>query len=536
MSHTDNEQSELQRRLEERVAGFCAQHALLPPRGTVVVAVSGGADSLCLLGILVRLTAAEGPFSSVRLVIAHLDHGLRGAESEADAHYVERTAEQLDLPFRSARRDVAVVAQTAGRGLEDAARRVRYAFLREVASDVGAERICIGHTRDDQVETLVMRWLRGSGLTGLTGMRPLAGDLARLLLCLTRDETHAYCAARGWAWREDASNQDTRFWRNRLRREVLPVLLRENPNLSATLTRTAEVLAGDEAFLREATADGWQRVVLNETRSRISFDRAALATLHPALRARVLRHAAERLSGGEQALEWRHVEMVLELAAAGAIGRRLVLPHGLRAELLSGILALTNEAVLAPPASATSAEVELRVPGAVEVPGTTWRVSAELLDAREGAPPPGAEASSYGSDYTGRDILKPAEGTAQTVGRAQTRAYLDADMVGLPLRVRTWRPGDRFRPLGMHGEKKLQDYFVDARVPRSERGRVPLVLGADHVLWVAGHRLDDRARLRPETQRVLALRLEPVHEPENPTNGQPRAQQTMRGSSEDKHA
>jgi tRNA(Ile)-lysidine synthase len=294
---------------------------------------------------------------------------------------------------------------------------------------------------------------------------------------------------------------------------VLPVLLRENPNLRATLARTADVLTTDEQFIQEAVARAWDAVITGATSEEVTLSVASLRVLHPAVLRRVLRRAAQHLAGGEPALTWRHVEALLELVERPAPPRHLTLSGGVSARVATDALTLAR-ALAAPAAShappAEPAAVELPIPGCVDVPGTRWRVCAELLDPSAGAAPPGAELAAYGSDYMGRDMLRPSQGTAESVGRAQMRAYLDADAVALPLAVRTWRPGDRFRPLGMVGEKKLQDYFVDARIPRGERSAIPLVWGARHLLWVAGHRLDNRVRMRPETRRVLALRLEPL--------------------------
>jgi tRNA(Ile)-lysidine synthase len=182
--------------LTQRVAAYADRWQLLPRSGLVVVAVSGGADSLCLLGVLQALCGSGKRWPSIMLVVAHLDHGLRGAQGQADAAFVAALAAELGLPCRMGARDVAALARQRKRGLEDAARHARYAFLRQVAAEVGAARICVGHTRDDQVETLVMRWLRGSSLTGLVGMRPLSGDIARPLLGITTAGTGA--TASGW--------------------------------------------------------------------------------------------------------------------------------------------------------------------------------------------------------------------------------------------------------------------------------------------------------------------------------------------------
>jgi tRNA(Ile)-lysidine synthase len=507
-------------RIEGVVRAAIEGGRLLPDAGRVVVAVSGGADSLCLLGTLDTLCGAGRPWPWVELVVAHLDHGLRGAQGQADAQWVAALAGQLGLPFRLGAADVPALARRTHRGIEDTGRNARYTFLREVARAEGAQRICVGHTRDDQVETLIMQWLRGSGLRGLGGMRPLVGDLSRPLLDVTREATHAYCAARGWTPRDDPSNADRRYLRNRVRHDLLPALARYNPHLADTLVRNARVLADDEEYLAERTAVAWNEIVRESSRERVALEVGQLAAQPAALRHRVFRKAADWLAGGEPTLEARHVVLLEGLAARPREGSSIHLPAGLVALVEAGMLVLRRRAAAQDNEMQDSAgspgafpQVPLSVPGCVEVPGTGWRVRAILLDAHAGSVPPGterAQGSEMPVSSVSSEVPRRAPDLAGAGGSTQMRAYLDADAAGQPLYVRTWRPGDRFRPLGMAGEKKLHDYFVDAKVPRAARGRIPLVWGPRHLLWVAGQRVDDRVRLTPETQRVLALRLVPA--------------------------
>jgi tRNA(Ile)-lysidine synthase len=478
------------------VADFAHRHKLLPRSGPVVVAVSGGADSLCLLGVLHELCGPGKRWPDVSLVVAHLDHGLRGEQGRADAEFVAALAAELGLPCHVGTRDVAALAQARKRGLEEAARRARYAFLREVAAEVGAERICVGHTRDDQVETLVMRWLRGSALTGLVGMRPLTGDIARPLLAVSRAATHAYCAARGWAPREDHSNTDRHFWRNRIRMDVIPLLRRENYNIDETLIRTAEVLAEDEGYMAAQARAAAEAATRESTPERVVFDRARLGALDIALLRRVVLAALIQVADRDTVFEARHIVLAAGMAHPGKPPY-----YGIQLPGHTRMMATETEVVIArrgadrvkpPPPPKFAPGVPLLVPGQVDVPGTPWRITAQLLDAAD-SPQPGAEPATPAGDAAAPP--------------AATHAYLDADASGQPLEVTTWRPGDRFMPLGMTHEKKLQDYFVDAKVPREERALVPVVWGPEHIVWVAGQRIDDRARVRPETRRVLALRL-----------------------------
>lgn len=503
--------------VEADVRAAIERDALLPAASRVVVAVSGGADSLCLLGTLAALCGPGRAWPGVELVVAHLDHGLRGEAARADAVWVAGLADQLGAPSRLGACDVAALASREGRSIEDAGRVARYRFLREVAASEGAARIFVGHTHDDQVETLIMQWLRGSGLAGLAGMRPLEGEIARPLLTVTRAQTHAYCAARGWTPREDPTNADLRYRRNRVRHELIPLLARYNPNLGETLTRNARLLADDERYLEEQAQRAWSDACREVTAERIVLGSAALMALPPALRRRVLRRAASMLAAGEPVLEARHVA-ILETLLAHARGSRSVhLPAGVCACTVADTLVFERRPAAAARAArdrgdgpvARPDSVALPVPGCVAVPGTGWRVRAELLDPAAGSPPPGAERLWTAARPLDARGPRPALGTATDVGQAELRAYLDADVAGEPLSVCTWQPGDRFQPLGMQREKKLQDYFVDAKVPHMERERIPLVWGPRHLLWVAGHRLDDRARLTMATRRVLALRLEP---------------------------
>jgi len=253
----DRTVEEVRAHVEREVAQAAETHALWPAGVMLLAAVSGGADSLCLLGTLLALRERGHPLAPTAIVVAHLDHGLRGEAGAADARFVAELAGQLGLRSVSERADVVALARQTHRSLEDAARRARYAFLRRVAAEVGAARICTGHTRDDQAETLLLHLVRGSGLAGLAGMAPLSGDVARPLLMVTREQTEAYCTAHGWTPREDRSNADTRFLRNRVRHELLPVLERFNPNLREMLARNAALIAADERYLEQQTDVAW---------------------------------------------------------------------------------------------------------------------------------------------------------------------------------------------------------------------------------------------------------------------------------------
>jgi tRNA(Ile)-lysidine synthase len=272
---------------------------------------------------------------------------------------------------------------------------------------------------------------------------------------------------------------------------VLPFLRRENANIAETLIRAAEVLAADEDFLAARAAEAAARVTREATPRRVVFDRAALRELEPAMLRRVILGALIQVAEGDTSFEARHILAAAAYAAGERTGGGMHVPGGMRVAATRHDLVIVRRESGVRPRATELAPLALPVPGWVDVPGTPWRVGAQLLDAAD-SPAPGAEMAGT-----------RAESDAAPGGRA----YLDADLVGVPLTVGRWRPGDRFHPLGMARAKRLQDFFVDAKVPRDERAQVPVVWGPAHIIWVAGHRIDDRVRVRLETRRVLVLRL-----------------------------
>ena len=510
---------------EEAVARAVESNGLWPAGATVVVAVSGGADSLCLLGTLLALRSAPRPGTSVPLVgdivVATLDHGLRGAAGAADARWVCELAANLNLRCFSEEVDTRAWARARHLSLEDAARRLRYAFLRRVASEVGAARICLGHTLDDQAETVILRLLRGSGLDGLAGMRPLRDDLARPLLGLTHAQAVAYCAARGWLPREDLTNRDERYLRNRVRRRLLPLLEAYNPNVRRTLARNAAFIADDLAALESATDGAWAVVVEREERDQVVMRLSSLREQPVALRRRILRRAAQHLVASASAedaaaeangLEARHIALIERFLAEGQTGGALTLPGSLRVALGYDTLSVAHMAETAhrPDDAASVAEApggawRLPIPGAIDLPALGWRLAAALITT-----PPGFEGDAL-PPIPRAEPLTHAGGSAAS-HRAELRVYLDADCLASDaLTVRTWRPGDRMRPLGMASAKKLQDIFSDAKVPRGERRRLPIVCSGERIIWAAGVRIADEVKLTAATHRILALQAEPLN-------------------------
>jgi tRNA(Ile)-lysidine synthase len=420
----------------------------------LVVALSGGADSVALTDALAGLRARRG----FRLLAAHLDHGLR-PDSPEDAAFCIDLAGRLDVPIRVGQADVRGRARAEKGGIEEAARRERYAFLRSIRREEGARVIALAHTRDDQAETLLLRLLRGAGTTGLSAMRARRGDLVRPLLGVSREEVLRHLAERGLAWREDPSNADPAFLRNRVRHELLPYLeSRFNPKIRETLARTAAVLA-DEDRLVAARADKLAAAALRPDRDGIVLSRTLLNAAPRALARRVVRRALEG-AGGLRGVSAGHVERLLTLLASKApSGRRLPLPGGRVA------LFRFDEVRVGPRTSPpTPFAYPLDVPGRVDLP------DGRALEAETDA--------AVSNEETAR-VAAPA---------------------GEPLLVRTRQPGDRVFRRGR--EVSLKRFLMEQRVPADERGRLPLVAAGSRVLWVGGQPAEGRAG-----DRWLGLRL-----------------------------
>jgi tRNA(Ile)-lysidine synthase len=435
-----------------------------PGRGeAVVVALSGGADSVALLDAL----ASAAPVHGLRLVAAHLDHRLRPG-SRDDARFCASLCARLGVPLRAGGAPVAARAAREGAGLEAAARRARYAFLRAVSRDQGATAIAVAHTLDDQAETVLLRLLRGAGARGLGAMAPRRGDLWRPLLGVTRAEILRHLRARGLDWREDPSNADLTHRRNRVRHELLPYLeSRFNPDVRRAIARTAALLRDEDALLAARA----RRVPLRREDGAAVLSRAVLRKLPRALARRVVRRGL-RAAGGLQGVGHAHVERVLDLALAPASGRRLALPGAREAGAEFDVLRLGPPARVPPPFTR-----ELTVPGRVALP------EGGVLVAEAAAGPAGGDGRSA--------VVRAPRGR---------------------LTVRTRRPGDRVRSGRV--KKSLKRFLIERRVPASRRAGLALVAVGHDVLWVPGQRPPRAAgeggggfvRLRVERERKVGER------------------------------
>lgn len=472
------------------------RYDLAQPDSRVVAGLSGGSDSVALVHILGKLHEA-GDLQFVG--ICHFNHKLRPA-SDGDERFCRELARTIGRPIVVDHEDVAARAKRERRSVEATARTARHDFFERARLHFSADAVALGHTRDDQAETFLLRLIRGAGARGLAAMHPLRGAIIRPLIACRRAQLCAYLAERDAPFVYDASNDDTDIPRNRVRLELMPLLERRfNPSIADALADAAE-LARAEWHWMESEADRLAGAGAPQGQP-ATFDAAALSAMPPAV-ARLVVHRALTATAAGRPVGFRHVEDVLRLARQGRgaadRGRAVDLP-GQRVERLGSDVVLRGSASRktrrqqASEASLNRFSFPLPVPGEVAPPEAGWVLTAEPA----GSLPLAAEVDR-----------------GATVGSGVAMALFRLDRCLGPLTVRNRRPGDSFRPVGLGGRKKLQDFFVDRKVPRERRDSIPLVVDEHgRIVWVAGHALAEEFRVTDSAQAVIILKLKMVGGP-----------------------
>jgi tRNA(Ile)-lysidine synthase len=473
--------------LRAQVRAAILEHQLVARGDKVVVGVSGGADSLALLHALRSLRDEL----AIHLHVAHLNHQLRGPDSEEDAEFVAALAREWKIPATVEARDLGAYARARHLSIEELARRARYAFLADVARREGAPVVAVAHNRDDQVETVLMHFLRGAGLAGLRGMLPraeLRGAsfglvesraspqtplwLIRPLLNVSRANIELYCKAYYLSPRVDRSNFDTVLFRNQLRHEVLPYLERLNPNLRQVIHHASIAVGDDYDLLSPLIRSEYTRVAVEQDGA-IVFHRAAWNALHPAIQRGTLRVAVQRLRSDLRDLGYVHVENARRVALEKTAGAEATLPAGLTLVVgySSFVIADTTHGVPLPDIPLLHAKtLEVPAQGVTGLPDTNWYVETEVT------------------------TEKPAIPDRWT-------AVLDFALCRGERGLRRRRPGDRFQPAGMGGHtRSLHEFMIDEKIERTARALLPLLVVGDRIVWICGWRVDERARVTPYTR------------------------------------
>jgi tRNA(Ile)-lysidine synthase len=461
-------------RLLGQVRRTIKQFAMFEPQQRVLVAVSGGPDSMALLNVLIQLS----PFYQLRLGIAHLNHGLRPEAAEMEAALVQQEADRSHLPLYIKK----VHIDSATSSLEERARQVRYDFFEHVAQNEGYHKIALGHQADDNAEAVLMHLIRGSGIRGLSGIPPVRdGRYVRPLIQVSRRDLIRFLKAKKISYALDASNEDPRFLRNRIRHELIPQLSKNyNPNIVATLTRTAAICLDEERWFQSFLAPFMEKAVICETKNHLELSLETINSLETALQRRILRHAVCRWRGSLRRISADHIESLLTLLhperkkgfanmpggwKACRTGRRLLFVKG-KKEFRNNLYfeyQVSSPEIL---------PMELMVPEA----------DLKIVFSRVPAPDSKQMAASH-----------------------EKTAWFDLDQVSFPLVIRNFRPGDRITLLGMTGSRKLKKIFNECHIAHEQRLRIPVLESAGRILWVAGVQRSRWATISGDTQRIVQV-------------------------------
>lgn len=457
---------------------------------SVLLGVSGGPDSMALLHLFWAVNREAG--WQLRLHVAHLNHQLRGKEAEADAAFVQAAADGLEIPCTTDTRDIAALAEKESGGIEEVARRERYAFFERTCLKIGAKTIAVAHHADDNAETILHRILRGTGVRGLGGIprsRSLVPDsdlrVIRPLLRFTRKAILRYLADAGIVYREDQSNQSHDSMRNRIRNVILPEIERQvNPQVSDALNRLGEQAQWVEEYLAETVHRTFETLIVSRTDQILTLNCDALAKKSRIVQTEIIRLAYRSFGLGEQDLSFAHLTSALDLIADPASGKQIHLPGGMSIEKRYHQLVVslpTDE-----PREDIAVEIAIHLPGKTILPVRRLEINCSI------------------EEVTGDDIPRLRKNTEKL------QEYIELTAVHPPLVVRTRRPGDRFFPLGAPGTKKLSDFLADSKVDPAEREKVAVLCDQLGPIWVIGHRIDDRVKITALTRRVLHLSARPL--------------------------
>jgi len=451
------------------------RHHLLEKDDRLIVGVSAGVDSMVLLHLLNTFREAF----DLSLIVAHVNHGLRPEESEREAELVQKESERLGIPFEYGQFNVKEFQKLRGFSPQEAARRIRFHFFYDLLQKHRAQKIALGHNAEDQVETILLRLLRGSGLQGLKGILPIReGKVIRPFLEVGRREIEAFATEKKIPFLLDSSNLKKDYLRNRIRLTLIPLIDKEfQSNFKEAVLRTSIILREENDYLEKGAEEAYQKIIQEEGDT-LSFKFSEYQSLHQAIQGRVIKKILERIYNGRMVMEdggWAEVSKIYKKLRQTSPSFHLELPHDICVEKRYDIVLLGKGGVGPSPPF----EVELISPGHTFIE----EIGKEVV-----------------MEETSRDKFKNFNGPSTT-------ALMDCKSLQFPLKMRNFRPGDRFHPLGVKGTQKLKDFFVDHQVPKFERPKVPLLISGEMIAWIAGYRIDERVKVTKKTKKILKVMI-----------------------------
>lgn len=454
----------------EKVKCYCDQNGLLKQGDTILIACSGGPDSLALVDVLLKLKEVY----QLELAVAHVDHMFRGAESQADAAFVAEFCKKNKVAYYQKTFDVPAYIKKTGLSPEEAARIVRYDFLRNVAKSLGNANIATGHHKDDQAETVLIHLFRGAGSSGIGGIRPISHGIIRPLLSVTRKEIEEYCKNSQLVPRIDSTNAEPYYLRNRIRLQLLPDLMEKfNPAIKDAICKSAEIIGAEHDFIRQSIESIWEDLISREKEVFI-FNREKLNDLHIAQKRELFRMAIEKKQGHLRGISFMHVEKMIVLSEKGFVGTHIELPGNLVFKCNYQQMILSSVKVSVDKSDILYAMLDLQ--GDTYIPALKLTMQSELTDAP----------------------MKPS---------GINSVVFDFEQLVPPLFIRFRQTGDRFHPSGMKGSKKLKDFFIDCKLERQKRDKVPLLCDQKGILWIGGYRQSEFGRVSEKTKKFLRVSI-----------------------------
>lgn len=452
----------------EKVNQTIINYQMIKENDRILVGVSGGVDSVVLLDILVKLRSVY----NLTIFVAHLNHGLRGRAADEDEAFVVSLAEKYNARVYTKKEDMLAYAELNKISSEEAGRVLRYAFFEEIMQKENIQKIAIAHNKNDQAETILMRIMRGTGLDGMVGIKPVNGSVIRPLLFCSRAEIEAFEYAEKLNHREDDTNKENIYTRNTIRNQLIPQLENlYNPNLVEGLSRMGQLLADDLEIIENQLKEILQKIAFQRQGKMVSFNRRVFLDLSLGLKRRVLRHAIHSIQGDLANIEEKHIHNMIQLISQGKTGKEIHLTNGWIAKNNYDFFEISQ-----PSEKYANYEFELEI-GKKQSFGT-FEIETFVED-------------KIKIDFYTKDIFLK---------------FFDYDRIKSSLKVRNRRPGDRIVPLGMKGSKKIKDLFIDEKVASDKRSQIPLIVCGDEIVWVVGYRIGDRFKVSEQTKRVLVVK------------------------------
>lgn len=464
------------------------RYRMIEKGDAVLAGVSGGPDSVALLYILMLLSSRW----NLRIGVAHLNHCLRGAEADADADFVTQLTTHLNVPCYQERTDVRQEYQAAHKtGIEDIARQIRYKFLDRVRHQHGYHKVALGHQSNDNAESVLMFLLRGSGLSGLSGIPPVrSGYIVRPLIRVAREDIMAFLKRHNIPFRTDTSNRNTDFLRNRIRHETIPRIQTCNPKIIETLNRLSNIVRSENEWIQDITCSLYQKALTDVSDYRRTFSIPILQSYPEAALRRIFRMAIEKIRGDLKRISFSHIEATIQMTMRPLCSGILTLPDGIRIHREAAHLSIVQKQ---PPQKGRHRENdEVLQPLYYEI----FRPVSEKMT---------IVAPEIGMTLQFTELSVDSE--KPEVHSSETSVQMDANTLTFPLILRNIRPGDRFTPFGTAGHQKLKKYFIDHKIARSARRQCPVLLSQDRIIWLVGHRICHEARITSTTRTILKIEI-----------------------------